>query len=160
LGIFENNFTDFREAVSLKKIFEIVQENTLKCSKLISFLGNKKLSSNQNVWHDHTTMQQDVLLYFWAIFLIEIRLKYEKNILLSSSRSFSLSTPIENSYLSALELFHCLPPLFLCLPLWKTVMLQYATNISPHCKLPRLSFVDVEICRKMASMPVRSVQIF
>ena len=26
---------------SLEKIFEIVQENTLKCSKLISFLGNK-----------------------------------------------------------------------------------------------------------------------
>ena len=37
LGIFENNFTDFREAVSLEKIFEIVQENTLKCSKLIHF---------------------------------------------------------------------------------------------------------------------------
>ena len=36
-GILENNFTDFREAVSLEKIFEIVQENTLKCSKLIHF---------------------------------------------------------------------------------------------------------------------------
>ena len=47
LGIFENNFTDFREAVSLEKIFEIVQENTLKCSKLISFSGNKKSSLNQ-----------------------------------------------------------------------------------------------------------------
>ena len=35
--VFENNFTDFREAVSLEKIFEIVQENTLKCSKLIHF---------------------------------------------------------------------------------------------------------------------------
>jgi len=45
-GIFENNFIDFREAVSLEKIFEIVQENTLKCSKLISFLGNKKSSWN------------------------------------------------------------------------------------------------------------------
>ena len=45
-GIFENNFIDFREAVSLEKIFEIVQENTLKCSKLISFLGNKKSSLN------------------------------------------------------------------------------------------------------------------
>ena len=35
--------------------------------------------------------------------------------------------------LSALELFHCLPPLFCCLPLWKTVRLhgkklQNATN--------------------------------
>jgi hypothetical protein len=47
LHIFENNFTDFREAVSLEKIFEIVQENTLKCLKLISFLGSKKLSLNQ-----------------------------------------------------------------------------------------------------------------
>ena len=33
--IFENNFTDFREAVSLENFFEIVQENTLKCSKLL-----------------------------------------------------------------------------------------------------------------------------
>ena len=31
-----------REAVSLKKIFEIVQENTLKMLKIDSFLGNKK----------------------------------------------------------------------------------------------------------------------
>ena len=56
---------------------------------------------------------------FVAYFFIEIRLKYEKNILLSSSRAFSLSTPMENSKqccLSALELFHCLPPLFWCLP--------------------------------------------
>ena len=29
--------------------------------KTDSFLGNKKLSSNQNVWRDHATMQQDVL---------------------------------------------------------------------------------------------------
>ena len=40
-SIFENNFTDFREAVSLEKIFEIVQENTLKCSKLIHFQATK-----------------------------------------------------------------------------------------------------------------------
>ena len=37
----------------------MVQEDTLKCS----FLGNKKLSLNQNVWRDHATMQQDVLLH-------------------------------------------------------------------------------------------------
>ena len=47
MNIFENNFIDFREAVSLEKIFEIVHENTLKFSKLISFLGNEKLSLNQ-----------------------------------------------------------------------------------------------------------------
>ena len=28
-------------------------------SKTDSFLGNKKLSSNQNVWGDHATMQQE-----------------------------------------------------------------------------------------------------
>ena len=47
--------------------------------KTDSFLGNKKLNLNQNVWCDHATMQQDVLLHFWVIFYIEIRLKYEKN---------------------------------------------------------------------------------
>ena len=37
--------------------------------KTDSFLDNKKLSFNQNVWRDHATMQQDVLLHFWVIFL-------------------------------------------------------------------------------------------
>ena len=44
--------------------------------------------------------------------------------------------------LSALELFHCQPPLFCCLPLWKTVRLhrkklQNATNSNfwPHYKV-------------------------
>ena len=52
------------------------RENLWNCSrkytemlKTDSFLGNKKLSFNQNVWRDHTTMQQDVLLHFWVIFL-------------------------------------------------------------------------------------------
>ena len=44
--------------------------------KTDSFLGNKKLSFNQDVWRDHATMQQDVLLHFWAYFYIEIRLKF------------------------------------------------------------------------------------
>ena len=48
--------------------------------KTDSFLGNKKLNLNQNVWCDHATMQQDVLLHFWVIFYIEIRLKNEKNV--------------------------------------------------------------------------------
>ena len=78
------------------------QENLWNCSrkytkmfKTDSFLDNKKLSFNQNVWRDHATMQQDVLLHFWVIFLSI--LENEKNILLSSSRAFSLSTPMENS---------------------------------------------------------------
>ena len=29
---------------------------------------DKKLSFNQNVWRDHATMQQDVLLHFVAFF--------------------------------------------------------------------------------------------
>jgi hypothetical protein len=41
----------------------------IKMFKTDSFLGNKKLSLNQNVWRDHATMQQDVLLHFWVIFL-------------------------------------------------------------------------------------------
>ena len=52
------------------------RENLWNCSRIYtemfktdSFLGNKKLSLNQNVWRDHTTMQQDVLLHFWVIFL-------------------------------------------------------------------------------------------
>ena len=76
------------------------RENFWNCSrkytkmfKTDSFLGNKKSSLNQNVWRDHATMQQDVLLHFWVIFFIKIRLKYEKIILLSSSKAFSLSTP-------------------------------------------------------------------
>ena len=66
---------------------------------------------------------------FVLYFYIEIRLRYEKNILLSTL-TFSLSTPVEHSEatlqccLSALELFHRLPPLFHCPPLWKTVKLQ------------------------------------
>ena len=79
-------------SVSLEKIFEICSRKYTKMFKTDSFLGNKKLSLNQNVWRDHATMQQDVLLHFWVIFLYWIRLKYEKNILLSSSRPFSLST--------------------------------------------------------------------
>ena len=52
------------------------RENLWNCSrkytkmfKTDSFLGNKKLSLNQNVWRDHATMQQDVLLHFWVVIL-------------------------------------------------------------------------------------------
>ena len=65
--------------------------------KTDSCLGNKKLSLSQNIWHDHATMQQNVLLHFWVIFYTKMRPKYEEIILLSSSRAFQLSTPIENS---------------------------------------------------------------
>ena len=67
--------------------------------KTDSFLGNKKLSLNQNVWRDHATMQQDVLLHFWVIFLY---LKSCRNI----------------------KKIFCCPALelFCCLPLWKTVL--------------------------------------
>ena len=77
-----------------------------------SFLDNKKLSFNQNVWCDQATMQQDVLLHFWVIFLYE-----------NMKKIFCCP---------ALELFHCLPPLFLSTPVenseatWKK--LQNATN--------------------------------
>ena len=45
----EKHFRVYVYVFSLEKIFEIVQENTLKCSKLIPFLGNKKSSLNQIV---------------------------------------------------------------------------------------------------------------
>ena len=51
------------------------------------------MSLNQSVRLDHATMQQDDLLLFYT----EMRLKYEKDTLLSSSRAFLLSTPMENS---------------------------------------------------------------
>ena len=59
----ENNFTDFRE-----NIWNCSRKYP-KMFKTDSFLGNKKMSFNQNVWCDHATMQQDVLLHFWVIFL-------------------------------------------------------------------------------------------
>ena len=41
---------------------------------------------------------------FWWYFYIEITLKYEKNVLLSSSRAFSLSTP---NILSSIPMYNC-----------------------------------------------------
>jgi ABC-type uncharacterized transport system ATPase subunit len=62
-----NQLITFR-VYSLLKICGIVQENTLKCLKLFHF-RQQKIEFNQNVWHDHATMQQNVLLHFWVIFL-------------------------------------------------------------------------------------------
>jgi hypothetical protein len=42
LGYIRGQNPYFRKAVSLNTIFEIFQETNLKCSKLTSFLGNKK----------------------------------------------------------------------------------------------------------------------
>ena len=76
------------------------RENLWNCSrkytkifKTDSFLDNKKLSFNQNVWRDHATMQQDVLLHFWVIFLHWNQAEIWKKIFCCP----------------ALELFHCLP---------------------------------------------------
>ena len=53
LGYIPEQFLQIFEAVSLKKIFEIVQEYMYtKMFKTDSFFGNKKLSLNQNVWRD------------------------------------------------------------------------------------------------------------
>jgi hypothetical protein len=90
-------------------------ENLWNCSrkyarmfKTDSFLGNKNLSFNHNVWRDHATMQQDVLLHFWVIFLYwnqaEIWRKY--------------------SVVQLYSFFIVYPPLFHCLPLWTTVRLH------------------------------------
>ena len=83
--------------MTILQIFEIFQENSLKCSILISFLGNKKASLNQNVWRDHATNQQDFLLHFWETFLYWNEAKTWRNDLFFLSSIFS------------------------CLPLWKTL---------------------------------------
>ena len=110
-GILEDNFTDFQEAVRLEKTFDIVQENTQKWSKLISFLENKKWRLNQNVRHDYATIQQGVLMHFWVIFNTKMRPKYEEIILLSSSKAFIVVYLHGKQYCCpSLELFCCLPP--------------------------------------------------
>ena len=105
-------------AVSLKKIFEIVQENTLKCSKLIHFWQQKvEFKPECLAWSCHYATR------CFVAFLGDIStLKSGWNM----KKIFCCP---------ALELFHCLPPLFCCLPLWKTVRLhgkklQNATNRS------------------------------
>ena len=55
---------------SLEKIFEMVQENTLNCSKLIHF-GQQKLSFNQNVWRGHATMQQCFVAFLGDISILK-----------------------------------------------------------------------------------------
>ena len=83
--------------------------------KTDSFLGNKKSSLNQNVWRDHATMQQDVLLYFRMIFLFWNQAEIWKKI---------FCCPALELFHCLSPLFHCLPPLFHCLPLWTTVRLH------------------------------------
>ena len=57
-----------------EKIRNCYRKYTKICSKIYSFLGNKKLSSNQNVSRDHATMEQDAFLGDISI------LKSDKNI--------------------------------------------------------------------------------
>ena len=84
----EDNFTDFREAVSLEKIFEIVQENNLKSSKLISLLGKKK----SKIKPECQTLSCCYATWcFCCIFVWFFILKLDQNKeinLLSSSRAF------------------------------------------------------------------------
>ena len=40
--------------------------------KTYLFLGNKKLSLNQNIWRDHAIMQQDVFFIFQLDFNVQI----------------------------------------------------------------------------------------
>ena len=113
------------------------RENLWNCSrkytkmfKTDSFLGNKKLSLNQNVWRDHATVQQDVLLHFWVIFL-----------------HWNQDEIWKQCCLSALELFCCLPPLFCFLPLWKKVSL-HGKKLQNATK-----FIGVLIKQEQTAMP-------
>ena len=75
-----NQLTDFLEALSLKKIFEIVQENILKYSKQISFLDNTKLSLNHGVRLDHAILcNRMICCIFSVIFLHWNEAKIWKN---------------------------------------------------------------------------------
>ena len=69
--------------------------------KTDSFLGNEKLSLNQNVWRDHATMQQDIFLHFLGDIAMlnqaEIRKKNSVVQLSLSTPTFSLSTLVDNS---------------------------------------------------------------
>ena len=72
--------------------------------KTDSFLGNKKLSLNQNVWRDHATMQQDVLLHFVAFFhvasLFSIGVDNEKALELDNRIFFFIFQPDFNVEIS------------------------------------------------------------
>jgi hypothetical protein len=66
--------------------------------KTDSLLDNKKSNLKQIVWHDHSTIQQDILFHFGVISMLD-QAEIKRNIFCCP----------------ALDLFHCLP-------LWKTVL--------------------------------------
>ena len=76
------------------------------------------MSLNQNVWRDHVTMQQDVLLHFWVIFLHWNQVEIWKKIFCCPALELFHCCPLwKQCCLSALKLFHCLP-------LWTAVRLH------------------------------------
>jgi hypothetical protein len=110
----ENNFTDFREAVSLKKIFEIVKENILECSKqknefkpeclswsyhyatgcFVAFLGD--ISILKSGWNMKKLFCCPALELFHCLPLWKTVLFVSSRAFLLSTPTFSLSTPVEN----------------------------------------------------------------
>ena len=115
----------------------IVQENTLKRSKLTSFLGFKKSNLNQNVRHDHATMQHDVSLHFGAVFLILKWGQNMKNLFCCPALDSFWCLPLwKTVLLSSSRAFSCLPPLFSCLALWKTVRLPLKKLQKAKNRLP------------------------
>ena len=69
LGYIQEQFYRFSKGCKPQNNLWDCSRKYTKVFKTGSFLGNKKLSLKQNVWRDHATMQQDVLLHFWVIFL-------------------------------------------------------------------------------------------
>jgi hypothetical protein len=69
------------------------------------FKQQKNLILNQIVVCDHATMQKNVLLHFWVIFLLKLGQNIKK--LFCCSRAFLLST-LKQYCCPALELFSCL----------------------------------------------------
>ena len=95
-GIFENNFTDFLRGCKPWKNIWNCSKKYPKMFKTDSILGNKKTSLNQNVWCDHATINIIFFTFLGDISMLN-QAEIWKNILLSSSRAFSLSTPVDNN---------------------------------------------------------------
>ena len=67
----------------------------MQCQKQFHSKASKNQAKTRLVRQNQGTMQQEALLYFWAIFLIKMRLKYEKNVVYS--HFLAMSTPWKKS---------------------------------------------------------------
>ena len=98
LGYIQEQFNRFSRGCKPRKNLWNCSRKYSKMFETDSFLGSKKLSLNQNFWRDHATMQQDVLLHFWVMFLYW-------NFCCPAVELISLPTPMENGAVCQLKSF-------------------------------------------------------